>query len=165
VAFRRISPKAQAFVAVLLCCVPAATVRAMPEVQPGAQLTPFTLRDQHAAPQTVDATTRLLLVTRDKDASTLVNEVLGRSPELLRARSALYVADISGMPGVVTKLFALPKMRKYPYRVLLARDRAALPPLPSREGHVTVLRLDSLRVTAVEHVATAAALRTLLERE
>src|SRR3546814_1459443 len=33
-----------------------------------------------------------------------------------------YISDISSMPALIAKLFALPKMRKYSFRLLLNRD-------------------------------------------
>ena len=38
---------------------------------------------------------------------------------ILEKNSAVYVADISGMPSLISKFIALPKMKKYPFSVLL----------------------------------------------
>ena len=38
----------------------------------------------------------------------------------------VYVADISGMPALVTRMFALPKMRELPFPIALVREDAHL---------------------------------------
>ena len=81
----------------------------------------------------------------------------------LEAHDAAYVADVSGMPSLALRLFALPSLRKRPYRILLDRDGAATRTLPHGAGAVTVLRLDRLRVTGVSHPAHADDLRAALE--
>ena len=55
---------------------------------------------------------RILLVARSMDGAKLVKTVLeGRPKGYLEARRALFVADISGMPSLIGKLFAIPAMR------------------------------------------------------
>jgi len=130
----------------------------------GALVRPITLDDQHGAPGGVDEGTRLFLVTRDMGGGRVLKEALASTDQAwLDARRIVYVADVSGMPALVTRLFAVPGMRKRAYRVLLDRDGAATRDAPSGGDRVTVLRLDRLRVTEVVEAATAAELRALLD--
>lgn len=129
---------------------------------PGMALPPLTLTDQHDVAATIGADTRVVLFTRDMDAGDVAKEALAEHAALLDTAHAVYVADISRMPSLVAKLFALPAMRKRPYRMLLDRDGAATADLPAREGEVTVLRLADGKIAAIEYVASAEALRAAL---
>ncbi len=122
---------------------------------PGTVVTPFRLADQNDAPHVIDAATRLLLVTHDMDGGALVREALAQlDAATLEARGVAYVADISGMPGLVARLMAIPRMRKRPYPVLLDRDGVATRDVPRAEGKATLVRLDGLRVTDVAQLGT-----------
>jgi hypothetical protein len=112
----------------------------------------------------VGARVRRLLVTRDMKAGDIVKETLADAGAgHLDDRAAVYVADVSRMPALVTRLFALPKLRRRPYRMLLDRDGETMARFPSEEGRVTVLHLDAGRITRVVHAATVAELRAALE--
>ena len=55
------------------------------------------------------------------------------------------------MPAVA-RLFAMPKMRKYPHRIILAESGGLLDDFPQKEDHVTIFDLDaSRRVLAVRY--------------
>ena len=129
---------------------------------PGMALPPLTLTDQHDVAATVGAETRVLLFTRDMDAGDVAKEALAEHAALLEAAHAVYVADISRMPSLVAKLFALPAMRKRPYRMLLDRDGTATADFPARDGEVTLLRLHDGTIERVDYAASAAALRAAL---
>ena len=73
------------------------------------------------------------------------------------------VLVISGMPGMIRKFVALPAMRKRPYRMLLDREGNATADIPVEKGKVTVLRLDMLKIEAIEYADSAAKLRADLE--
>ena len=99
----------------------------------------------------------------DMDAGDVVKEGLaGTTGERLQERAIAYVADISGMPGMVARLFALPSMRKRPYPMVLDRDGEPTARLPAREGHVTLLRLDALEILSIAYVKDPAAISTLV---
>jgi hypothetical protein len=144
--------------AVLLAGVPAGAAWTEGETIPR-----LALEDQHGRRGEVDERVRLLLFTREMRAGGIVKEALADADQaLLEARRAVYVADISGMPAVVSRLFAVPAMRRRAYRVLLDRDGAATEGLPAVEGKVTVVALDRLRITRITHATSAAELGELL---
>jgi len=131
----------------------------------GSTLAGFTAEDQHGAPATVDASVRLLVVSRDMDGGDVVKQALaGTSQTFLDERRVVYVADISGMPAMISKLFALPKMRERPYRVLLDRDGSLTRDLPREKGRATVVYIDALRVTRIDEVGSADELRSTLDQ-
>lgn len=131
----------------------------------GATLPAISLADQHDVQATVGPETKLLLFTRDMDASKITKEVLAENgAAMLTNAGAVYVADISAMPSLVTTLFAMPGLRKRPYQMLLDRDGVVTKDLPSEKGAVTVLTLDHSVVRHVEFVTSAERLRVLLGR-
>ena len=53
------------------------------------------------------------------------------------------------MPGV-GRLFALPKMKKYPHRILLGDDEHLLDRIPTQNGKLTVLEFgDDNRISRI----------------
>jgi hypothetical protein len=129
----------------------------------GDSLAPFTLPDQHGVEQRVDGSLTTLLFSRNMDAGKVVKEALKDvQPGTLQARSTAYVSDISGMPGMVAKLFALPSMRKRPYPMLLDRDGEATARFPDGGGRATLIRCSDLEVTQVLFFDDPAALRSEL---
>jgi hypothetical protein len=134
-------------------------------VQAGDRLEPFELADQHGQPGRVDESVRVLLFTADMDAGDVVKGALEADPALqdLAAHGAVWVSDIHRMPAVVTRLFALPSMRRRPYRMLLDRGPGPSARIPREEGKVSVLVLDALAVQSIAFAdqpdAIAAALR------
>ncbi len=141
-----------------------AAVAAAQTLGVGAPLPALTLVDQHDVALTIGPETRVILFTRDMDAGDLVKEALAEDGAARLAEAdALVVADIERMPGVITTLFALPAMRKRPYRMLLDRDGKATAMLPSEEGKVTVLTLDALTITGLTYADSAAVVRGALE--
>lgn len=135
---------------------------ALAALAPGSTLPPLTLTDQHDVATTIGAQTRVIVFTRDMDAGDLVKAALATQPALLDTAQAAYVSDISGMPSLIARMFAVPAMRKRPYRILLDRDGKATAELPSVEGKVTVIALDRGRITAITFVDSSAALTAAL---
>ena len=120
----------------------------------------LTLKDQHEQSQSVGPDTRYLIFTAEKDASDLAEAALdGQTGETLTAAGIRLVADISAMPGMVTTMFALPKLRKRPYPILLGRHAADTRALPREPGKVTVIAADNGQVTAIHFLADVPALR------
>ena len=116
-------------------------------VEKGSTLEPWTLQDQFEKAHSLDDSTRVLLVARDMDGSKLVKAALAERPKgYLEARHALFLADISRMPALISRLFAVPAMRDYSYPVLLDRDAAIASRYASDEGKVLWVRLEQRRV-------------------
>jgi hypothetical protein len=96
------------------------------------------------------------------DAGDLVKETLAAHPDLLPSARMVYVSDISGMPSVIAKLFAVPAMRKRPYRILLDRDGTATADFPSSQGKATLIAIDKLQVESITYVDSSAAILAVL---
>ena len=118
----------------------------------GDRVSPFQLDDPHDAVHEIDDSVRAIVFSRDMDGGDFIKQAMkGRDGEFLSERGLVYIADISGMPALVTRLFALPSMRRRGYPLLLDRDGSLTADLPDAAGQATRIRLDSLRVTRVAH--------------
>jgi len=130
----------------------------------GDRLASFSLEDQHGVTRRVDAATRVILFSRDMQGGKLLKAALADAAEdFLASRGAVYVADISGMPKFVARLFALPSMRRRPYSILLDRDGSTTRELPDLEAHATLIFCRELEIQRVEHARTAAEVLGALE--
>lgn len=149
--------------AALSLAAPAAGAEERPW-QAGERLVPFELADQHGEAGRVDESVRLLLFTADMDAGDLVKAALEADPALqdLAAHGAVWVSDIHRMPAVITRLFALPSMRRRPYRMLLDRDPGPSVRIPREEGKVSLLVLDGLTLQSVAFADTPGAIAAAL---
>lgn len=145
----------------LLLCLLSSVALAM---EPGERLAPWTLLDQFDAPYTLNDETHILLVARDMDGAKLVNAALEGQPKgYLEQRQAVFLADISRMPGVIATLFAVPKMRDYNYRILLDRDARIAPRYPASEGEVLWLQLEDGQLVEQKVFKDATTLKQALD--
>jgi hypothetical protein len=124
----------------------------------------MSLEDQHGKPRRIDETARAILFARDMDGGGILKEALAESgPSLLEGAGAVYVADVSGMPRLIRRFFALPSMRRRAYTILIDVDGSVTERLPSAEGRATLMTLDALRLVRVTHFDSAADVRAALE--
>ncbi len=129
----------------------------------GETLEPLNLVDQHDRPVQVNATTRLVIFSGEKPVSDWVSGVLASQPSgVLDRLGAVYVSDISGMPALITQMFALPKLRKLPFTMALARNAFSVADLPRHVGAVTVMTMRDSKVTSIQYVSDASQLRQVL---
>ncbi|MFM2220357.1 MAG: hypothetical protein RLZZ553_105 [Verrucomicrobiota bacterium] len=120
--------------------------------QKGSKLTAFQANDQHGNAYAFDAAdTKYLLVSFDMETGKSANAALSaQGAEFLTKQKAVYVANIFGMPGI-GRFFAMPKMRKYPHRIILGDDANLLTPYPQQAGKVTVLTLSRGTVQEIRY--------------
>lgn len=132
-------------------------------LEPGEHLARWTLLDQHDQAYTLAPDTRVLLVARDMDGAKLVKAALQDQPAgYLEARDAVFVADIQRMPALISKLFAIPAMRDYSYRVMLDREGRVASQYPGSEAKVLWLQLQQGVLVSQQQYDSAAELRAAL---
>ncbi len=134
-------------------------------LETGEQLASWTLLDQFEQPYTLNDQLQVLLVAHDMPAAKLLNQALEGQPKgYLESRQAIFVADVSRMPALISSLFAVPAMRDYSYRVLLDHEPRVVPRYPVTDGKVLWLSLDRGRLVSSREFASAAELRQALEQ-
>jgi hypothetical protein len=129
----------------------------------GSKLKPFSLADQNGNHHRVDDGVRVIILTRDTAAGDVMRAALGANGKSLLAKNkAVYVYDVSGMPGFVRNLYALPRLKERPYPLLLDTSGDVSGSLPSKDEHATLIFLDKLQITAVEYLTNPETLSTAL---
>lgn len=121
------------------------------------------IKDQHEVEHTIDANVKTILFASDKGTSDILKEyLLSKDADILTRNNAVYVADISGMPSLISKFIALPKMKKYPFSVLLIDD-SNKDNFTKEDGKIIVYHLDNLKVTSITTISTDKDLAELLK--
>src|ERR1035438_1594197 len=94
------------------------------ELVVGDAVPAFSAKDQHGKEFVFTNGTQFLLVATERACGTSANHKLAeQGAGFLEKHQAVYVMDIHAMP-FVARLFALPKMRKYPQRIVLVETAA-----------------------------------------
>jgi len=133
----------------------------------GSRFESFSTKDQHEQTYTFQAgEARLIVVSFDMTSGKKANAWLAKQPAaFLSSRQALLINNIYGMPGI-GRMFALPKMKKYPHRILLADADGFLDRYPAVDNKLTVIRLDAAGlITAIDHVDPAKDLSAVFEQK
>lgn len=119
--------------------------------------------DQHGAPLSLSVSTQWLIFAHDKQGGEWVKQAL---IELgiadLEARGGLYVADISGMPALIIKWFALPKAQSFPFRIAFDTSGELTADWPREDSTVSLMRLNSLNVTEQVNATSAEQIKAFL---
>lgn len=133
----------------------------------GDALPQTSFENQHGKPEAFPgADTRRVLFAVEKAPSDVVNDYLtALGVEAMRQQGIVFLADISGMPGFVTQTFALPKMRKRPYAILLATKAEQCAFMPHEKDAVTVLHLHQGKITQIQFARDAAALKSAIDAD
>jgi hypothetical protein len=130
----------------------------------GGTLPRTELPDQHGAVRVIDDSVRAVVFSRDMDAGKLVRAAVEKAgPDLFERNGAVYVVNVTGMPALIRSLFAMPALRRRPYRVLVDDEGAKTADFPGGATYPTVMVLDRLKVTSLYYPANADALIALLE--
>ncbi|QTP60319.1 hypothetical protein HNO53_17325 [Billgrantia antri] len=130
----------------------------------GERVRAWTLEDQFGDPVMIAPETRLLLVASSRKAADVVNEALEGLPEgFLESHMALYVADVSRMPKMITRMVMVPAMRSASYSVLLDYDSKVAPAHLGQGDEVLWLGLEGLVVEERRTYDSPEALRQALE--
>lgn len=86
-------------------------------------ITPFSLPDQFEKIHSITSETNTLIVSFEKGTGADISDFLNaKNPEFLDTHHAAYIANISKMPWLISKIFALPKMQSYKHKILLIND-------------------------------------------
>ena len=120
----------------------------------GNNLPVLTIKDQFEKEHTVDAKIKTIIFSATKEESnTIKNFLATKDKDYLTTNNIAYVADITGMPSLVSKFFALPKMRDYSFSILLIdEDNKAL--FPVEQDKITIITLDNSKITDIKFIKT-----------
>ena len=115
------------------------------QLKVGDTVPAISAKDQHGTEFIFTNTVRALLVATEMAPAKAANLKLAQQGAgFLEKHQAAYLMDIHAMPAVA-RYFALPKMRKYPHRIVLIETEATLKVFPAKPDCVTVLTISSAR--------------------
>lgn len=121
------------------------------------------IKDQFEKEHTIDANVKTILFASDKGTSDILKDyLLSKDADILTKNNAVYIADISGMPSLISKFVALPKMKKYPFSVLLLDDTNK-DNFSKEEGKIIVYTLDNSKVTNIAKISTKEELEAIIK--
>jgi hypothetical protein len=107
----------------------------------GGTVPAFSAKDQFGKDFKFEPGLRFLILGFDMGASKTANRKLADlGAGWLEKHSAVFVLDIHTMPSVA-RIFALPKMKHYPQRIVLGDDEKMLAPFPRQPDKITILVL------------------------
>jgi hypothetical protein len=125
---------------VLFCSVLIISIHAG-QLVVGDTVPTFSAKDQFGKEFKLTPGLRYLLLGLDMSTGKEANHKLAElGAGWLEKRGAAYVLDIHTMPEVA-RIFAFPKMRKYPEKIVLADKAGLLDPFPRQPERITVMVL------------------------
>lgn len=111
-------------------------------LEPGDAFPAIKAEDQHEKAFPMPTNTKHIAVTFAMGSGKKANKFFSdKGAEYLPNNNAVFLSNIFGMPGIA-RVFALPKMQKYPHRIMLADEKGLLDNFPEEKGMVTVFTLD-----------------------
>lgn len=147
-----------------LACLTLSALAQVPTLRAGDSLPSLQLKDQHDRPASIPGDLQQVIFAADKAGSALVTDWLdGQAADWLVRTKRVYLADIHKMPGLVTRMFALPKLRDKPYVIVLGREAGDLAMFPAREGCVTLLPVVAGKVGEAAYACDAKRLQDALK--
>ena len=133
--------KALRRLALILFCIGFTVSIAAGELKIGDAVPSFSAQDQFGKEFNFQPGLRFLILGFDMGAGKAANLRLSNlGAGWLDKQGAAYVLDIHTMPAIA-RVFAFPKMRKYPHRIILAESESFLAPFPRQVDRLTVLVL------------------------
>lgn len=133
------------FISATICAAPLQVGDGAPSIQ---------LKDQFDKAVLINEQTKIILFASEKSTSEQVTKALETLPPTsLVDKGAIYVADISGMPGFITKMVAIPRMQKLAYAVALIRNSKESESLPKKTGTVTLIQMEAGKVKGITYLS------------
>lgn len=129
----------------------------------GQALPVLPTQDQHERAWQVTHNTRLLILATNRAASGLVQNLLNtQDKNFLHSRQAVYAADLSRMPGLITRNFAMPALRELSYPVGIVMNGQLLSDWPRHDKAVALLWLNKGTLERIEFAQDDTQLRHAL---
>jgi len=107
------------------------------------------LKDQHGKPCQLPSDARWVLFVRSRAEDQWSDPVLKKlGAPGMAARHLVYLSDVSGMPALIARLFALPALRRRHYPVVLMHQAHQARGIPVQKGCASLTGLDSGRIVS-----------------
>lgn len=123
------------------------------------------IKDQFDKVHTLNESVKTILFASDKGTSDMLRDYLlplSEKENVLEKNGAVYVADISGMPSFISKFIALPKMKKYPFSILLLDD-SNKDNFVKEDGKIIVYSVVDGKITNIEKISSKEELANIIK--
>jgi len=123
----------------------------------GQKLQNFTIKNQFEKPISLTDNIKKIVFVCTKAAGHLVRNYLkNQNKDFLEKRGILFIADVSAMPSIIYKMFALPDFKKSPYSVLLLTNEKKASSFKNKahKDEVMIIYLDHKIVKKVKFIST-----------
>jgi hypothetical protein len=124
------------------------------EIKVGEQFPVLTLVDQYNHAIEIRTKGKItLLLSFEKKVSTQIQQYLEtKGKDFLDTNNLMYISDISGMPSFVTRMFALPKMKSFSFKIALIYDENEAKFLSRENKKVSLVTLENNRIKTIKFV-------------
>ncbi len=112
-----------------------------------------TFESQFGEAMVLNESVQWVIFAASKDASDWVEDsfvALEITDKELGNKNMMFVADIHKMPALVTRLFALPQMKRYDFSMALDKEGVTKDVWPQKEDQVSVYQLENLNIKEVK---------------
>ena len=88
------------------------------------ELASFSFKDQFDKEHHLTNKIKKIVFVFSKPTGHIMRVYMGdKKPDYLTSRDILFIADISGMPSLIAKMFAIPDMQESKYPILLIKEK------------------------------------------
>lgn len=138
----------------ILFALPSANAFAEEFLKPGTPIPEIQWEDQFEEPISLAKDTKKIIYSNSKDGSKVFTTAFeSKKQEYFIKHKALVLADIRKMPSIISKLIAIPKMRKYEYKIALIRSDEKAIPFPSEENQVSLIVVENGKLKSVAYTS------------
>lgn len=153
------------FVMVASCSANSKQLDRTAALEAGSSLQIIKLQDQFEQSQILKSDTKWLIFSHDMSSGKLVKAAFeGMTSAQLEKLSIQYYADISGMPSLISRFIAIPKMKKLKYSIILGREGGDLAQFPRKEDQVTLIKLQKGKVSSIQFYDSAEPILPILNQ-
>ena len=108
---------------------------------------------------------KLVIISHEKGTGVLVNEYLeAQNEDYLQKNHVVFIADINKIPSLITKMVALPKLRKYKHPIYINYDERFEEIVPSKENMVTLVHVENSIIKNISYISTKEELKKAIEK-
>lgn len=123
----------------------------------------LTLKDQFDKSHSITYKTKMVIVSFEKDTSALINEFLSKKgKDFTTKHNTILIGNISKMPWLISKIFAIPKMKEYNYNLMLINDEDD-DRFKHKEKKLTVYHLENKQIKSISFISTKEELSKLFK--
>lgn len=119
------------------------------DLKEGISIKAMVFKDQFEKNVSITDKTKQIVIAFSKEQGEKVKVFLEANPNYLAANNAIYLVDVSTVPGMVMSMFMLPKFKKYSYTIGLVENDKDIAYFPKKENFITVITLDNLNITSI----------------